>query len=349
MRILNIDRKTNFLEIVPENLDDLWHLEKILEAGDVVSGSSYRKIKGKNEGDESQKIKLRLKIQVENIEFDKFFGLRINGIILEGTPEEFIELKAHHSLEVEIGTKIKIEKIELKNYQIERLEKAKKSSIRNAILLVVLDDEIALFALLKDFGVEEKCAIKSKKQGKQFDESDLIEKGYFNELLKKIQEIKPEKVIIAGPGFAKENFEKFLKEKNTKGIEFFFHSINSVGVTGLQELVKSHAIDSIVEEMEVVKEAKLLEKFLEFLGRNEKLAFYGLNDAKNAANFGAIELLLVSDKALSDKLKRLDLEKLMDLVEKSRGKVEIINSETDAGKKLEAISGIAGILRYAIN
>ncbi len=349
MRILKIDRKENVLEIVPDSLDDLWHLEKIIEKGDLVSGHTNRKIKGKNEGDEARRINLFLKLQVENVEFDKFFGLRVNGIILEGHPEEFIEQKAYHTLEIAVGEKIKIQKKELKNYQIERLEKAKAASARNAVLILIMDDELALFSMLKDFGVEEKCVIQSKIQGKQFDESSAQEKKYFEDLLEKINEIKCEKAIIAGPGFAKGNFQKFLQQNKPKHkIEFFFESTNSVGVTGLNELVKSNAIEKIVKEMEIVKESKLVEKVFEFLGKDSKLVVYGFNEVKKAVDFGAVETLIVTDKILSSE-KRHDIENLMDLAEKSRGKVEIIAEQNDAGRKLQAIGGIAAILRYPLN
>lgn len=348
MRILNIDLKNNFVEVVPENLDDLWHLEKIIEPGDVISGHSDRKIKGKEEGDESKKIRLFLKLQAESIEFDKFFGLRVNGIILEGSPPQFIELKAHHSMEISIGEKVRLEKIELKNYQIERLEKAKKASARNSILLLVMDDEIALFALLKDFGVEEKCAIQSKKSGKQFDGSDDFEKKYFSELLQKIIEINCEKAIIAGPGFSKNSFQKFLEQNKGKlKTQFFFEAINSVGVTGLHELLKSHAVEKITQELEILKETRLVEKVFELLGKNSKNIAYGFEEINKAIQFGAIETLIVTDAVLSEK--RKEIESLMDLTEKKcRGKVEIINSENDCGKKIQGIGGMAAILRFAI-
>ena len=68
MKILKVDRKENYIEIVPENLDDFWHLEKVIEKGDIVSGSTTRKIKGKEEGAATRRERLYIEIQVENVE-----------------------------------------------------------------------------------------------------------------------------------------------------------------------------------------------------------------------------------------------------------------------------------------
>ena len=45
MKIIKIDKKTNEIIVVPENLNDLWHLEKIIDNGDLVKGKTDRKIK----------------------------------------------------------------------------------------------------------------------------------------------------------------------------------------------------------------------------------------------------------------------------------------------------------------
>ena len=33
MKILKIDQKLNEIVVIPENLNDLWHLEKIIDSG----------------------------------------------------------------------------------------------------------------------------------------------------------------------------------------------------------------------------------------------------------------------------------------------------------------------------
>ncbi len=345
MRIVKLDKQDNSFEVVPENLDDLWHLERIIEKGDLVSGSTERKIKPKVPGEKPFRVKMFIEVSAEDIEFHKFSGkLRVNGIITSGTPEEYIELKSHHSIEIEPMKKVKVKKKVLKKYHIERLEKAKKASSRAKMLLVSMDDEEASFALLKEYGLEERGKIISGKQGKQYKGMDEGTK-YFDEVLKKASESGAEKIVFAGPGFTKNNFEKFLEGKD-KEFEAFFESSNSVGVTGLNELVKSGVIDKIATELELTRETEIVEKFLAEIGKDSGLASYGVEEVENAVNAGAVDVLIIGENALLEK--REELEKLMETAESLKAKVHIISSSHDAGKQLEGMGGVAAILRYKL-
>ena len=170
MRILKIDKKNQLLELIPDSLDDLWHLEKVIESGDLVSGKSTRKIKPKHAGEKAERIPVFLKLEAASTEFHRFSGkLRVSGAIIEGKPEELVEIKSHHSLEFEPGKKIRVEKKTLKNWQVQRIEKAKKDSGRESILAILLDDEKAYFYEVKEFGPSEKGKIEAQKEGKRYE------------------------------------------------------------------------------------------------------------------------------------------------------------------------------------
>ncbi len=345
MRLLKIDRRNNLFEVIPESLDDLWHLEKVIEKGDSATGKSERKVKPKYEGGKARKEAIFIDLQVERVEFHKTTGqLRVTGIIVGGRPEQFIELKAHHSLEFTPGRKIRVQKEKLKGYQVERLERAKRASAREKMLLVVLDDEEAGLALLKEFGFGQKGKILAGRQGKRYKGEEAKNK-YFEDIIEKVTEVKPEKVIFAGPGFTKNNLKKYLEEKGIK-LNAFFESINSVGITGLNELLKGGKIDSIAGKIQIGQETKLVEKLIEEVGKDNGLGEYGLKQIERAAEIGAVQELLVGEEFLLQN--REKAEELMDKVEQLRGSVHIISSEHEAGKKLLGIGGIGAILRYRI-
>ena len=50
MKIINQDTKEGIIEVVPETLDDLWHLSHIVEVGDNASSKTTRRIQD-NTGD----------------------------------------------------------------------------------------------------------------------------------------------------------------------------------------------------------------------------------------------------------------------------------------------------------
>ena len=50
MKIINEDEKEGIVELLPETLDDLWHLSHIIEVGDNASSKTTRRIQD-NTGD----------------------------------------------------------------------------------------------------------------------------------------------------------------------------------------------------------------------------------------------------------------------------------------------------------
>lgn len=346
MKILKIDKKNNLFEVVPDNLDDLWHLERIIEPLDVVCAKTERKIKPKEEGMEASKENVYFEVQAERIEFHESSGhLRILGIIVGGKPIELVEIKAHHTLDIFPGKDVKVKKNSLKNYQLERLEEAKLASGRGKTILVVLDDEEAEIALLAEKGFETKARIRSQKSGKMFftqDKKDV----FFETIAKKVVEEAPQKVIFAGPGFTKDNLKKYFEDKRIKLNAFYLH-IDSVGVTGLNELIKSGAIEQIITQSQLAKETKLVEKVLEELGRESGLAAVNEKDCQKAIQSGAVDHFLLSDEYLLKNRKQA--EELLSLVERHGGKIHIISSKTESGKKLSGLGGISCLLRYRMN
>ncbi|MDO8627789.1 MAG: mRNA surveillance protein pelota [Candidatus Diapherotrites archaeon] len=344
MKLLKVSKHGGILVVVPQVLDDLWHLEKILEKGDIVTAETERKIKPKEQGQDYIRIKMFLDLELKEVSYDKFTGqMRLSGIIVAGKPEEFVELKSHHSISLELGEKIKIKKTELKPYTIERLKKAEASVKKPKLLIVALDDEQADFGLLSDYGLDHKLTIFSERQGKQF--AEQFSNKYFQEIFDKINSMAVEKIILSGPGFVKADLAKFIKEKNSE-LQVVLQNTNNVGITGLNELIKTGIADKAVEEFEIVKETNLLNKVMAELGKNSGKVEYGFNQVKEAVESGAVEELLIVDKLLMDDRKKI--EGVMDLVESMRGKVHIISSEHDAGKQLQGISGIAALLRYKL-
>ena len=117
MKIVKQDKKEGIVTLVPETLDDLWHLSHIVEVGDSVSSKTTRRIQDntgdKLRSDRGVKKTFTLRIDVENITFHIFTGkLRLTGVITKG-PEDLIPLGSHHTVEVKLNTPITIKKHKL--------------------------------------------------------------------------------------------------------------------------------------------------------------------------------------------------------------------------------------------
>lgn len=348
MRIRLLDKKNSLIKLVPEIPDDLWHLEQIIEPQDLVSASTDRKIKGKDEQQKSERVRLFLTIKTENAEFHRFSGvLRINGTIVEGKPEELIELGSHHSLEIKLGELATIQKHVWKEHQIQRLKKAVEATGKEPVLLCVLDDENASFAILKEFDIEPKGVIHASRTGKQFQTETGIQTKYLDEVITKIKEQKADKAVIAGPGFIKDDLKKRIESKKEKiAGHVFFESTNSTGITGLNELVQSGVLEKIVQQTQVAKDSQLMETFLKELAKESGMAVYGKKEVEEAVETGAVKDLLVLDKNLRNPEQKL--ENILQKAENSKATVHIFNSQTEPGKKLEGFGGIIALLKFKL-
>jgi protein pelota len=341
MKIIKIDKILNEIITIPETLDDLWHLEKIVEENDIVFGKTDRKIKPSKEGEKTIRQVIFIELQVENVSFQEFSeNLKIGGIILSGKPIEFIDLKSHQSIDVKIGDKFKIRKEKIKNWQIERLKKAEKESVNSKLLVVLMDDENAELSFISQFSINKKAKINAGKQGKRYNEQ---KSNYFDEVLEKIKQLEPQKILVVGPGFVKDNFKKFVEEKRIAGFpKIMVGTINSVGETGFKELISSGKIELIEKELQLTKETRLIEEFLENLSKER--AEYGINEIKKSITLGQVSKLLVSERFLLEN--RALSEEIMLSGENFGSEIHIISSKNPQEKVIHNMGGIVAILRY---
>ena len=343
MKVLKIDQKNKEISCIPESLDDLWHLEKIIDKEDILFGSTDRKIKPSKEGEKAERIKLFIELKVIDAHFQEFSeNLRVNGIIMSGKPEEFVEIKSHQSLELVVGEKVKLQKKELKKWQIDRIKKAEKTSATAKLLVVLLDDEQAELAFVNNFAINKKATIKETKRGKRYSQE---KSEYFDLIFDKIITLDPKKILLAGPGFVKENFKKYIDNKKIKGFpQTLTETTNSVGDTGFNEIISQGKLEKIENTLTLSKESKTIEDFLEKLAK--KKAEYGKDAVKNALEIGAAEKLILSETYLMQN--RIATEEILDLAEKMGCETEIISSRNPKEKEIFGFGGIVCTLRYKL-
>lgn len=150
------------------------------------------------------------------------------------------------------------------------------------------------------------------------------------------------KMVIAGPGFAKDEIKHLIKEKAKEIYDkLIFDGLSHTGDVGLQELLRRGLLEKITELSRISEETNLVEKLLEEMVKEGKVV-YGLEETKKALESGAVSTLLISDKKVRE------WEELIEGCEKVGTKVVIVSSTHQSGEKLFGIGGIAGFLRYRI-
>jgi len=350
MRIIHKDLKKGEIKLIVDNLDDIWYLSNIIEKGDVIKGSTTRKIM---HGEKGEKVRIErkrifLSIEIEKLDYSEVRVLRALGQVTEGS--EDVGKGSHHTFEIEKGEKFTIIKQTWLNYQLDWLKESANDKYLK-ILVCVLDRENASFAISKKQGYEILSELKGDVQKK--DERSSSKGDFYLKIIEQIkkynEKYNSEYMVIASPAFFKDDLMKKWKSCEFKN-KIILSGCSNIGKNGVNEVLKRQEVAKILEKDKAVNEMLIVDKILTEISIDGK-AVYGFKGVKKSANSGAIEILVVSDKFINLKREKnefKELEYLMKGIEKIKGKVNIITSENEGGKKLDGLGGIAALLRYKL-
>jgi peptide chain release factor subunit 1 len=194
-----------------------------------------------------------------------------------------------------------------------------------------------------------------------------------------------EGIILGGPGHTKEDFLKGdylhyeLKNKVITTVDTSY-----TGEFGIREVIDKSM--SVLTEIDIIREKKLVQRFLKELISDAELASYGEVEVRKNLEMGAVEVLLLSEDLKSrrevyqcpvcssvqektvkdndesedikcpqcgEKMKESEardiIDDFVDMAEEVGSEVEIISTETEEGMQLfRAFGGVAAILRYRV-
>jgi protein pelota len=347
MKVVIKDLKHGEIKLIAENLDDIWHLYNIIDQGDLVRAVTFRTNEQKDDkirSKKSEKKRMKLGIRVSDIKFHEFSDrLRIQGKIEEG-PQE---IGSFHTFNIESENmdELAIVKKEWKDHQLQRIDEAVKHRNQSIITFVCLDEESATIAILRQSGVQYITDINSNRSGKMYESKDT-EHEYFGEIISVVKnnKTKDSMLLILGPGFTREHFIKYGRDKEPQLFEkSIIYGTGNSGMNGIQEAIKTGIIDQITKENRVVFETNLVEKLFEEI-KKDGFATYGEEDVKNALIRGAVDRLLITDLLIRKKIG----EELLFLAKQNKSDFTIINTIHEAGKKMDGMGGVAALLRYRI-
>ncbi|MCE7740937.1 MAG: mRNA surveillance protein pelota [Candidatus Heimdallarchaeota archaeon] len=361
MKILKKDYKNGILELIPENIDDLYAIYRILKAGDIVRAATSRRIRKKEDdgrADAGERIKMTLEVEIEELAFHGFGdNLRFKGKILAG-PDDLVSLGTYHTISLSLMEKIRIQKLNWTPMEKKVVDDVEEASMLAKILIVTIEDNSVCIALVTQFSIKIISEFSSAVTRKFSDiQQHTSEMGtFFVDVLQLIQDTvkqySTELIILAGPGFTPENFYEFIKNRDPLLTEKINRvHVSTGGRVGLKEVLSKKLPEKIANEQRVVYETRLVEEIFKRLGQETGTVTYGLERVKRALEMGAIEVLLISDNQISveDLEKRAMIDSLVDENSRMRGKTVMMSIHHESGEQLASLGGIAALLRYPLH
>jgi len=339
------------MTLVPETVDDLWHLSYVLEPGDLVSGDTTRRIQRNDDqmrDTGGQREHISVTIEVEDVEFARFANrLRVGGVITGCSRED--QLGLHHTLNVEQHEELTIEK-HFKPDQVERIEEAEAAADNPDVAIATVEEGEAYIHLVKEYGVDEYASF-TKPTGKG--EYSRPREELFGELGSALSHVDTDAIILAGPGFTKQDARDYIVE-NHRDLEDLITVVDtsSAGGRGVHEVLKRGAVEEVQDETRIAREAETIDELMQRIGDGAKAA-YGIEQVHGAAEFGAVEELLILDERLRDERQKegdwdLDVNEVIETVEQKGGEITVFSKEFQPGQQLKNLGGIAALLRYRL-
>ena len=264
MRILGRDRADNSVSIRLECDEDVWHLYNVLEVSDLITASTTRreeKAADKIRAERADKKRMTLGIRVEKIEFsDSEMRLKALGIIETGAQD----LGQHHTLIFEPGETLRISKERWKSSQLGRLERAVDDTAKPRAVFVSLDQDDAVVAVMRQYGLKEVASIRSGRSGKRFEEKQGPD-GYHDEILSKVKAVLEDDspLIILGPGFEKEYLAETMRNKEPDMPKPHVYHTGQSGMQGINELMKKGLGADILRESRTGLEMEAVERLID--------------------------------------------------------------------------------------
>lgn len=332
------------ITLVPETLDDLWHLKYVIEEGDNVSALTQRRVERNDDMTRStggERETLSVDLEVDDVEFARFANrLRVSGVIRSCDRET--EIGNHHTINVEQNDEITITK-RWKSDQLERLEEAEEAEDTEVAVATVEEGEAHVHTV-EAHGVEERVTLRGT-TGKGEDAAPREE--LFEELTSVLENLDPDAVVLAGPGFTKRDAYDHIEENAPDVAEkIVVEDTAGVGGRGVHEVLKRGAVERVAEEARVARESRLVDELMDRVA-GDGAAAYGLETTREATEYGAVEHLLVVDEFLREH--RDEINPLIEGAEQKGGEVTVLSSEFEPGQRVQSLGGVAALLRYRID
>jgi peptide chain release factor subunit 1 len=147
-------------------------------------------------------------------------------------------------------------------------------------------------------------------------------------------------IIVGGPGPTKHDFIE--EGEITNELKKKIIAIKDLSYTdefGLQELLEKS--EDVLANEEVMEEKKLVNRFLDYLAKNQKMVTYGEKEVMKHLQMGAVDTVLISEEMGDEKILQFEEE-----AKKMGTTLKIISTETREGAQLRDLGKVAALLRY---
>jgi protein pelota len=363
MKLLHksIDKKNaGSVTLIAEEAEDMWHAYNLISIGDYLRAATVRRVVNESSAGltSTSRIHTTLTILVKSVDYDaRGCVLRVKGTNFE--ENQFVKMGAYHTIDLELNKKFEVSKNEWDSVALNRVDEACDPAQNADLAAVVMQEGLANVCLILSSMTIVKAKIEvnipRKRKGMCANHDRSLEKFYeriVQALLTHINFDIVKAVIVASPGFIKDQFYQYMNDYAVKNIStskllvdnkskfILVHSASGFKHS-LKEIFEDTNLAGRLTDTKALGEVKVLDAFYQMMKNEPSRAFYGYKHVEKASDADAIDTLLISDslfrsKELSERKKYVNI---VDRVRENNGQVRIFSSLHVSGEQLLQLTG----------
>ncbi|KAL9394729.1 hypothetical protein Peur_014014 [Populus x canadensis] len=354
------------VKMTPVDADDLWFVYNLIAHGDSVMAVTVRKVlRETSTGRDAERVKLKLEIKVEAIEYDKVGSvLRIRGKnVLEN---EYVKIGAFHTLEIELHRPFVLRKELWDSMALHVLNQASDPAASADLAVVLMQEGLAHILLVGRSLTTTRARIETsipRKHGPAIAGYQTALNKFFEHLLQAFLKHVDFNVVrcavIASPGFTKDQFHRhLLLEAERRQLRPIIENKSRIVLVhtssgykhSLKEVLDAPNVMNMIKDTKAAQEVRVLKDFFDMLSNDPDRACYGPKHVEVAHERMAVQTLLITDELFrnADIPMRKKYVNLVNSVKGSGGTVHIFSSMHASGEQLAQLTGIAAILRFPL-
>jgi protein pelota len=346
VRLVHHDRRTDLWKLRLETPSDLWRITRFIHPGEIVGASTTRRdpeAPADVASAEKSRRRVWLVVRAEQVEFHGFTKhVRISGPIVEGP----FDIGRHHTLDLAEGDEVSVVKPSVSAGDRTILDEGIEGRGDATILIAAVDWGDSALVRVRGRAILPVVDLRRTIAGKQFGggQGEKDRAQYVAELLELIRReaAGATAVILAGPGFLKEDLAKRLSEADRAlRARLKIFATSESGRVGVDELLRSGRAAEALAGTVAAEELGLVEELVRGLGSGTRAAV-GREEVEEAVLFGAVGTLLVSESLLADPTAIPVLE----MARKAQARLFVVREDGEAGRRLKSVGGLGAILRF---
>lgn len=298
----------------------------------------------------SHRVKVTLTISAEKIDYDT------EGDIVKVKGKNIMENKhvkrgQYHTLDLELNKRFFVVKPVWDSMALRQLSNACDQSKHSDLAVVIMQEGLAFVCYISKSMTVQKAKVEVNIPRKRKNMCSQYQKGltgFFEQvtqaILKHINFQIVKCIVVASPGFTREQFLEYFWQQATKSEnrmllenrQKFLSAHSSTGFKhSIREILSDPLIQPKLEDTKCVEEIKVWNRFQELLANDPDRAVYGIHDVEFAHRYEAVETMIISDKLFrsTDLVMRRKYNKLIQDVIASGSQVHIFSTLHPCGER----------------